>query len=413
MNYISNNKYSYSFLALLLIHLVSYGQQSYDSALPILQEFCSVSSLQSQDSKDFSNITAWVDHSLEELFFGLSRNSISSRNSGGYIQLSAYDKGEGINIPLYDDLIVFSPTASSKRKISETLTRNKYSIDTECELAILNYCHENYVKSFDYSYYSYFETGTYVLSLSLGQVVANTINKLVDFDYKKDETGIEIFVKRINEKLNTDIEIPKNDNDAFKNLIKTLKSNYTYEETLQLIFKTFIEKDQSLKTEKSIIDFYSNLSSSRNIFTYIDDLRSYKLKIGMAKGGVIKVSKNIFENIDPTTKEVIDSTGDYLEIPVYMANATLSLDNNPRLVITFEFNEKEKPLYNFYSGIDRALVKGKFERVKITKEKPVVSEIDKLEIIYYNDRIQVRVSSSYYGDFHVINVKRDSLLPKE
>lgn len=394
------------------LSILSFAQQGYNTSLSVIQEFCDVSSLQNNNAKEHSNIIAWIDANLKDLFFGFTNISNSANNNSGFMRLNAYDNGEGINLPLYGNKILFSPSLSSKRKLNEKQSRNLYQFDINCNLDILNYCDTDYVKSFDYSQKSYFKIGIKMLGFTLGKVIANTLNEFVDYDYLKKETAIQVFVEQLNLKYKTNITIDKKgSNNEFGNLLEELKSIYTDEEIIDIIFDTFIKSDLNQDTEDAINDFYDNLFATKNFSVFVNDLMAYKLKIYFVKGGVLKVSKNILEIVDSETKEVIKSTKDYIELPVKGVNIMFAVDNTPRLIMSFNTNYKGKLLYKINTGNTQKYINERLERTKITKQKPEYLRIDELKFVFYNDRIQVFGTSSHsYKTFQIVNKKKSSFL---
>ncbi len=415
MNFTFKYKVYFFFIVSWSIHFCVYSQQGYESALEVLEEFCDASTIIREDRKDISNITEWMDKSLENLFFSFGGYSMSSRNSSGFVPLVVHDDGNGINIQLYDEKVVFSPVGF-KRKLTKNLTRNKYSFYTECELDIANYCNEDFVKSFDYDQRSYFEAGTYVYGLSLGQVIAHTINNFVEYDYKKDESAVVVFIKQINETQNAALEFPIDENEYIREFARRLTKKNTYNEILDLIYYTYIKKKNNALTDEALNKFYSKFVGYGNsdYKAYLDEMMSYKLNLGLKNGGAIKFSKSFIELVDSDTKEPIVSEEDYIELPIHNVAIQFAVDNTPRLIMTFSCAIKNQPTYKLNQGIiSNTLIKGRFGRKKITKEDAVYANIDEIKVVFFNDRIQVIVRTAEYGSYHIINEKRDSLVYNE
>lgn len=408
-------KYILTFKTVFTILFLAYAlntsaQQSFDASKTFFQDFCSSSLMKNEHVKDYSNISNWVNNNLEPLFYGFGPYSLSSRNESRYMPLSVYDNRKGIKVPIYDNNIVFVPTASPKKRAN----RNRYRIKTECTLSILSYCNEDFVKSFDYKYNSYFEIGAYRLKLNVKQILAHALNTLVDHDYKSKESAVSIFIKEINKNENVNIKIPNNDDDnAFQNLVKALQAKYSEKQIFNLIFKTFLEKEKYQDTETALNSFYRKFSHEQFI-PFINKELNYNLKVLFEDSGVLKVSNNIIELVNKDTKEVIRDESGYVNIPISkIVDFNFAIDNVPRLTMSFDINNRDHKLYKINSGFNRSVVK-KYE--KITKENPKYLEISHMKVVYYNDRIQITVSTSEdswenYASYQIINEKRETLLP--
>jgi hypothetical protein len=329
------------------------------------------------------------------------------------MSLGVYDDKKGITIPIYDNKIVFSPTPRPKKRAG----RNRYSLKTECVLSMLNYCNENYITAFDFNYNSYFEIGAYRLNLNIRQIIAHTINTCVDYDFRKDESAVEMFINAVNKNEGLDdIKIPDDDKDnEFNNLVKALQAQYNERQILFLIYITFIDKDNPHETEEALNKFYRSFTNEQFI-PFINEELNYNLKIAFEDSGYLTFSKDIIELVNKDTKEVISDGTDYVKIPIYnIVDFKFAIDNVPRLFISFDIDNRDKKMYKVNTGFNRTPLK-KYE--KISKENPKYLELAHVNIVYYNNRIQVTITSSeddwnHYESFQIINEKRQTLLPKE
>jgi hypothetical protein len=401
-----------SVLILLIFTLNTFAQQSYEYSKDVLQDFCSISILKNEHVEDYSNISDWVNKNLESLFFGFGPYNLSSRNESGFMSLSTYDDGKGLQIPIYDDKIVFEPTASPKKRAN----RNRYQLKTECVLPMLSYCTENFISAFDYRYNSYFEMGANRLNLNIKEILAHTLNTCVASDYSKGESVVEIFLNEVNKHDGIEVKMTNNDkNNEFKNLLAALQSQYNEKQILFLIYKTFIEKDTSYKTEESLNNFYKRFTNERFI-PFIDKELNYNLKIAFENSGYLNISNDILELVNKDTKEIISDGSNHVKIPIFkVVDFNFAIDNVPRLTIKFDIDTRNKKMYKVNTGFSRTVLK-KYEH--ISKDNPKYLEIAHVKVVYYNDRIQIWVSTAdddynNYASYRIVNEKRKQLLPNE
>lgn len=236
-------------------------------------------------------VKKWIDEtftdvSIADLQYSPSKNHENNYHSFKFVSR----KPLSIILPRTDGFkMYFAPEIESRRGIKTQAYRMNHQIDIKAYRL-------NPGIKLTYSLKEYYNYAKDILRLSDAQLIANSLNFMVESDGKNK---IKVFIDDINNKTKLKISYPKN--ESVNELVDILRN--TKKQCSDIIFETYINDKSEKIIEKKLNDFFS-IAIKDGVVQTIDELRTHKVNVGMDKEEMIEIP---VEFIVPFTNNVKDS----------------------------------------------------------------------------------------------------------
>lgn len=229
------------------------------------------------------NIHKWIEGSFGGKFISDLQFSQSPNGDARFLSFAFHSRAEySVKLPGTEGFIM---NFAAKGKTPRGVRTQTYRMEVRNDV-------KSFFQSFSpvgltYSGREYFDYGIKYGRLSDGQLIANTLNYMIEPTGKKNK--IKTFIDNINEVMKLKLAYPADESVKELNEILSKSGNITAD----VIFNTYIADKDKKQESKKLNNFFTVLTSD-GIENYIDKMRLVTIKAGMDAKETITLPSNLF-----------------------------------------------------------------------------------------------------------------------
>jgi hypothetical protein len=332
------------------------------------------------------HIKSWIDLTTSKLLYSDLQSSTSSNSDNTFISFSLIgNSANNIILPNASGIAMNFTSILPSPKFKSQQVIIMYQTGLKAYKATVD------PTTFDYSLESYFGVAVKVLRLQPVQMIANTMNMMMESSEKKDK--YEQLIDDINKQMSTNIAYPIN--KAVTEVQKLLNKQFP-SKTNEIIYNTYIKvKKDDKKTLKNMEKFFAITQFfPSGIIAGVDDLINPNFKISMDKSETLVLPLSIISPVK-TGKSLSDSP---IRFEYKFISGTLNYKER-KLEVTFKGNLSQQAqltkglLIDYENGIAKLVKPKKMPTIPI-------SSIE-LKFIIAEDGLSVQVLNPDYGYYQL------------
>ncbi|TPG41510.1 hypothetical protein [Flavobacterium pectinovorum] len=251
--------------------------------------------------------------------------------------------------------------------------------------------------TFQYKAFDYFRLGLEILRINERELIANTLNRMIDDNYKSKTSKFDILINDINKNKKYNIPLIKEKDQNIQEVIREL--NKVTKDIPKLIYDVYIyDKKGEEKTWSNVQEFYNAISD--NIKTYLDNYINDWLVIKLERPELILFPTNWIKQKSNAESKNSTQNALYFDRVLFVKNQFGHF-----FEITFELTNTEQVEWCYGLEEHYNALKGKKTTLKASLENPISIRPEKIKIFVYPNKIRGILIGNQYEEIELFNSK--------